>query len=148
MAPPTSDAETRDPVKREYATDEIVVEWEPALCFHSENCIRSLPQVFDAQRRPWVNVDAATADEIEAAVTLCPSGALRTRRAGASHATGHDTEIRASARGPLLVSGGVRVLDAAGNVLFEGERAALCRCGGSANKPFCDGTHKTNGFGG
>ena len=35
---------------------------------------------------------------------------------------------------------------AEGNVLYEGDRAALCRCGGSANKPFCDGTHRTNGF--
>ena len=52
----------------------------------------------------------------------------------------------ASAGGPLLVSGGVRILDSEGNVLYEGERAALCRCGGSQNKPFCDGTHKTNGF--
>jgi CDGSH-type Zn-finger protein len=40
------------------------------------------------------------------------------------------------------------VLDGEGNVLYEGDRAALCRCGGSANKPFCDGTHKTNGFAG
>ena len=55
-------------------------------------------------------------------------------------------EVRASAQGPLLVRGGVRVLDAEGNVLYEGEKAALCRCGGSQNKPFCDGTHKTNGF--
>jgi CDGSH-type Zn-finger protein len=55
-------------------------------------------------------------------------------------------EICASAGGPLLVRGGVRIVDAAGNVLYEGERAALCRCGGSSNKPFCDGTHKTNGF--
>jgi CDGSH-type Zn-finger protein len=59
-----------------------------------------------------------------------------------------ETEVRASAQGPLLVSGGVRVVDADGKLLFEGERAALCRCGGSANKPFCDGTHKTNGFSG
>ena len=56
------------------------------------------------------------------------------------------TEVRVSKNGPLLVSGGVRVLDADGNVVFDGERAALCRCGGSSNKPFCDGTHKTNGF--
>jgi uncharacterized Fe-S cluster protein YjdI len=140
---------TRDRLKREYATDEIVVEWEPRLCFHSRNCVRSLPQVFDESRRPWVAVDAATADEVEAAVALCPSGALRTRRREA-HKAAPPTEMRvlASSNGPLLVTGGVRVLDAEGNVLYEGERAALCRCGGSANKPFCDGTHKTNGFSG
>ena len=140
---------TRDSLKREYATDEIVVEWEPRLCFHSQNCVRSLPQVFDESRRPWVAVDAASADEIEAAVALCPSGALRARRPRAHKAARpKETRVRASANGPLLVSGGVRVVDADGNVLYEGERAALCRCGGSSNKPFCDGTHKTNGFSG
>jgi uncharacterized Fe-S cluster protein YjdI len=140
---------TRDSLKKEYATDEIIVEWEPRLCFHSQNCVRSLPQVFDESRRPWVAVEAATADEIEAAVALCPSGALRTRRPRAHKAERpNESRIRASSNGPLLVSGGVRVVDAEGNLLYEGERAALCRCGGSANKPFCDGTHKTNGFSG
>ena len=132
---------------KEYATDEIVVEWEPRLCSHSKNCVRSLPQVFDESRRPWVKVDAATADEVEAAVARCPSGALRTRRVGAPPPTRErPAEVSASAKGPLLVTGGVRILDADGAVLYEGERAALCRCGGSSNKPFCDGTHKTNGF--
>jgi uncharacterized Fe-S cluster protein YjdI len=138
---------TRDNLTKEYATDEIVVEWEPRLCYHSQNCVRSLPQVFDDSRRPWVNVAAATANEIEAAVSLCPSGALRTRRVGAEAAARErPPEIRASADGPLLVSGGVRILDADGNLLYEGEKAALCRCGGSSNKPFCDGTHTKNGF--
>jgi uncharacterized Fe-S cluster protein YjdI len=136
---------TRDRVTREYATDEIVVEWEPRLCYHSRNCVRSLPQVFDETRRPWVKVDAASADEIEAAVSLCPSGALRTRRPGVVRRI-RGSEIRASENGPLLVRGGVKVVDAEGNILFEGENAALCRCGGSANKPFCDGTHLKNGF--
>jgi uncharacterized Fe-S cluster protein YjdI len=138
----------RDNLKKEYATDEIVVEWEPRLCFHSQRCVRSLPQVFDDGRRPWVQVDAATADEVEAAVALCPSGALRTRRLGTpATAKGQQPlELCASANGPLLVSGRVRILDAEGGVLYEGEKAALCRCGGSANKPFCDGTHKKNGF--
>ena len=137
----------RDDLTKEYATDEIVVEWQPRLCIHSRNRVRALPAVFDDSRRPWVQVDAARADEVEAAVALCPSGALRARRRGAS-GVGHAEapEVRASADGPLLVSGGMRVTDAAGNVLYEGERAALCRCGGSSNKPFCDGTHKTNGF--
>jgi uncharacterized Fe-S cluster protein YjdI len=138
----------RDRLEKEYATDEIVVEWEPRLCFHSQNCVRSLPQVFfDDGRRPWVQVDAATADEVEAAVARCPSGALRTRRVGAEPVKlQRKLEVSASENGPLLISGGVRVLDADGELLFEGERAALCRCGGSSNKPFCDGTHKKSGF--
>jgi uncharacterized Fe-S cluster protein YjdI len=137
----------RDRLKREYATEEIVVEWEPRLCFHSQNCVRALPQVFDDSRRPWVKVDAATADEVEAAVALCPSGALSARRLGAPAVKrAARFAVRASENGPLLLSGGVRILDAEGNLLYEGERAALCRCGGSNNKPFCDGTHKTNGF--
>ena len=139
----------RDSHVREYETDEIVVEWDPRLCYHSHNCIRALPQVFDPDRRPWVMVDAATADEVDAAVARCPSGALRTRRPGADPARRDQLlELRASAKGPLLVSGGVRVLAADGTVLYEGERAALCRCGQSGNKPFCDGTHKEVGFDG
>ncbi len=138
---------TRDRLTKEYATDEIVVEWEPRLCYHSQNCVRSLPRVFDESRRPWVKVDAATADDVEAAVSRCPSGALRTRRVGARAAKERQRPVVcASENGPLLVSGGVRVVDSAGDLLYEGERAALCRCGGSSNKPFCDGTHKTNGF--
>jgi uncharacterized Fe-S cluster protein YjdI len=140
---------TRDTLTREYPTDEIVVEWEPRLCYHSKNCVRSLPQVFDDSRRPWVKVDAASADEVEAAVSLCPSGALRTRRVGApAKRRLRPAELRASSNGPLLVSGNVRILDGEGAVLFEGEKVALCRCGGSANKPFCDGTHAKNGFSG
>jgi uncharacterized Fe-S cluster protein YjdI len=135
------------PVVKEYATDEIVVEWEPRLCYHSLNCVRSLPQVFDKEGRPWVKADAASAAEIEAAVARCPSGALRARRTGATAPKRQQPLVlRASEKGPLLVTGGVRILDADGDVLYEGERAALCRCGGSSNKPFCDGTHKTNGF--
>jgi uncharacterized Fe-S cluster protein YjdI len=137
---------SRDSLKKEYATDEIVVEWEPRLCYHSQNCVRALPQVFDDGRRPWVAVNAASSADIEAAVSRCPSGALRTRRTDGSTRPAEPLEVCASADGPLLVTGGVRIVDGGGNLLYEGDRAALCRCGGSSNKPFCDGTHKTNGF--
>ena len=128
---------------KEYAGDGIVVEWRPELCRHSHNCVRALPRVFDADRRPWIDATAAAPDEVVAAVALCPSGALRMQGASATPAT---VEIKASANGPLLVRGPVRVLDAEGNVLAELEKAALCRCGHSGNKPFCDGTHKRIGF--
>jgi CDGSH-type Zn-finger protein len=48
--------------------------------------------------------------------------------------------------GPLVAMGEMRVLDAEGNELSQGARHFFCRCGGSQNKPFCDGTHKRNGF--
>jgi CDGSH-type Zn-finger protein len=50
--------------------------------------------------------------------------------------------------GPLLVDGPFRLIDADGNEypLVPGKKYNLCRCGGSTNKPFCDGTHSKIGF--
>ena len=48
--------------------------------------------------------------------------------------------------GPLIARGNVEVLDSEGQVLFSGDDVALCRCGASSNKPFCDGSHKGSGF--
>ena len=49
--------------------------------------------------------------------------------------------------GPLIVRGDFRLVDADGNEIDPGRRTvALCRCGKSGIKPFCDGTHKRAGF--
>lgn len=48
--------------------------------------------------------------------------------------------------GPDQVTGPVTILDEEGNILKETESAFLCRCGHSANKPFCDGSHKREGW--
>jgi uncharacterized Fe-S cluster protein YjdI len=131
---------------REYATDEIVVEWRPRLCYHSQNCVRALPLVFDKERRPWIDPTLASADEIEDAVERCPSGALRIRRLhGAGRPAPTEVEITPDPNGPLLVRGPIRVVKPDGteeNVT----RAAFCRCGNSENKPFCDGSHRRCGF--
>jgi CDGSH iron-sulfur domain-containing protein 3 len=60
---------------------------------------------------------------------------------------GKRTQIIVLDSGPYLVKGPVVLLDADGNE-FRAERStvALCRCGGSQNKPFCDGTHSRVGF--
>jgi CDGSH-type Zn-finger protein len=47
--------------------------------------------------------------------------------------------------GPLLVDGDFRLVDAQGNEVPVAKKA-LCRCGGSTTKPFCDGTHSKIGF--
>ena len=57
------------------------------------------------------------------------------------------TKITALDNGPYLVKGLVVVVDAEGNEFpSERETIALCRCGGSTTKPFCDGTHSKVGF--
>jgi CDGSH-type Zn-finger protein len=60
-----------------------------------------------------------------------------------------DVTIKVRDNGPLLVEGPVTIVDAAGNqfTIPAGKPAvALCRCGQSNHKPFCDGTHKTCSF--
>jgi CDGSH-type Zn-finger protein len=59
-----------------------------------------------------------------------------------------EVTIKARANGPYRVDGPVRVIDADGNefVLPPGDAIALCRCGHSRTKPFCDSSHKRVGF--
>ena len=54
--------------------------------------------------------------------------------------------IQVRRNGPYKVTGTVTLTDADGNPYEVTETFFLCRCGGSANKPFCDGTHKRKGF--
>jgi uncharacterized Fe-S cluster protein YjdI len=131
---------------REYGNEEIVVEWRQELCYHARECIRRLPAVFDADRRPWIDVSAAGADEIEQAVAQCPSGALRARRAGLRLVPDGETTVTVTDNGPYVLTGSLRIVRETGEELGRLERVALCRCGGSSNKPFCDGTHRKNGF--
>lgn len=107
-----------------------------------------LPQVFDVGQRPWVSIDAASADEIARVVMACPTGALHFQRldGGEQEAAPEETSVQPRLNGPLFVRGNVKIVDAEGNVLREDTRAALCRSGRSSNKPFCDGTHRAIGF--
>ncbi len=58
-----------------------------------------------------------------------------------------DTVITVRRNGPYRVQGPVKLVDADGNEFeLPGEIFALCRCGHSENKPFCDGSHKTCEF--
>jgi CDGSH-type Zn-finger protein len=66
----------------------------------------------------------------------------------ASMTTMADVNITPSENGPYLVSGAVRLTDVDGREVPHGEHMALCRCGHSKNKPFCDGMHVAIGFDG
>ena len=57
-----------------------------------------------------------------------------------------DVSIEIIKNGPLIVNGEVALKDSDGNAYPAKQRMALCRCGASTTKPFCDGTHSKIGF--
>ena len=66
----------KDPVQR-YASGGLTVTFDPRVCTHSAVCVRGLYDVFDVSKRPWVNLEGASAERVVEQVKLCPSGALQ-----------------------------------------------------------------------
>lgn len=137
-----------DDLTRVYETAEIAIDWRAGRCVHSAVCLQGLPAVFDVRRRPWVVPDQAAADAIAQVVSLCPSGALHFRRLdnGLQEAPDAEPSVMTVPNGPLALRGAITLTDADGKLLRQDTRMALCRCGASANKPFCDASHRRIGF--
>jgi len=131
-----------------YTTPDITVTYDVKRCIHAAECVRRLPQVFDTNQRPWIQPANAGANEIAETIQHCPTGALQYTRhdGGSAEPIPAETTIQVRPNGPLFVRGNVKVTDANGAVLSDSTRAALCRCGQSENKPFCDNTHRKIGF--
>jgi len=133
---------------KSYANEHIEVSFDSEVCVHAQYCIHGLPDVFDVNRRPWILVDGATADATAEQVRKCPSGALQYRRLDGQPDETPDVPATVTAlrNGPLALRGDLDIRSADGTLLRHDTRVVLCRCGGSGHKPFCDGTHRTNGF--
>jgi CDGSH-type Zn-finger protein/uncharacterized Fe-S cluster protein YjdI len=136
------------PKVREYEGDGIVVRFEPRRCIHAEECVHGLPGVFDAHRRPWVDPRGATADEIAAVVGRCPTGALQFERSdgGPGETPPPSNALTLVPNGPLYAWGDLELEIAGPGAPSREIRAALCRCGASERKPFCDNNHVELGF--
>ncbi|MGH2900102.1 MAG: CDGSH iron-sulfur domain-containing protein [Solirubrobacteraceae bacterium] len=137
-------AERRDA----YEGDGITVYDDRGVCAHIGECTANLPEVWKLRTEPWIDPHGADRERIAEVVGLCPSGALAYARAGADEPVEEPLEpaIRASVDGPYHVRGAIPVTGADGTQFEPRNRQALCRCGGSKNKPFCDGTHWHIGF--
>lgn len=61
---------------QEYSNDKITVRYDEKICIHAGKCVKGLPQVFDVNKNPWINVDGADVVAIRQTITQCPSGAL------------------------------------------------------------------------
>jgi len=146
----------RKEISRSYTNDEVTVFWRPQLCIHSANCLIGSPKVFDSSKRPWINVQAASSQEIIKTVNTCPSRAITYLKKSTAAAADKKKSVSKNApvanvqvlsNGPLLIRGHYQITDSAGKeIKVDQEVAAICRCGASKKKPFCDGTHHHIGF--
>lgn len=125
-----------------YEGKDLTVTYERPRCIHAERCVNDLPEVFDPNRKPWINADATAADKLAAMVHTCPSGALHYERndGGSTEKTPESNIATLGINGPLWIHGDLEINGIVGEK--KDFRVALCRCGASRYKPFCDGSHK------
>ncbi|MCZ4408820.1 (4Fe-4S)-binding protein [Cryomorphaceae bacterium 1068] len=133
-------------MKKEYQNSGTTVVWKPELCYHSKNCVKNLPKVFDPNRKPWIEAANATERELRDTIDKCPSGALSYRVKGEEQKSDNMATIEPLKNGPVLVKGKLSLKSVDGEEVLEQEVIALCRCGASGKKPYCDGSHSKVNF--
>ena len=136
---------------KDYINEDIKIIWKKDLCIHSANCVRNLPGVFKPHERPWITIENADTEHLIETVNKCPSGALTWTKLGNEEDEDGGNEnkpiqIEVCEDGPLLLKGNCSIKHANGNITSKSGQIALCRCGFSEKKPYCDGSHKKEGF--
>jgi uncharacterized Fe-S cluster protein YjdI len=130
-----------------YKRENLTVNWEPQKCSHAAKCVNGLPSVFDSNKKPWVNMDGASIQEIKNQVISCPSGALSLKseimdKNQKSKDQSSNINVSIMEKGPYIIKGPCVIVNEKGEETIKDGNVALCRCGASANKPYCDGSHK------
>lgn len=140
--------EGRQPDKVDrYVGKKITILDNRGVCSHRGHCTNNLPQVFRQKEEPWIDPEAADVKEIIRVIKMCPSGALAYEIDNEQYTDwNEEEEITLLKNGPAEVKGNLTFFDEEKNSPQTPDHYTLCRCGGSKNKPFCDGTHWTNGF--
>lgn len=142
QAPPPQDGLARG---KAYTGEGVTVYYDAPRCVHVANCVRNLPEVFRPSERPWIQAGNAQAERVAEVVRTCPTGALHYALTGeAPEAPDVPTTVTPVPDGPLALRGNLLIRTPDGDV--REVRAALCRCGASGRKPFCDGTHAKIGW--
>ncbi|MEX3007383.1 CDGSH iron-sulfur domain-containing protein [Hoeflea sp. TYP-13] len=141
-----SDVAAKDKV-RAYEGKDVTVYYNMLLCSHAGECGRRAAAVFNPKQKPWIQPDNGTREDIHEVMQACPSGALRYSETGgrAELVANGDVCITVEKDGPYRVSN----VPVEAGYWAQGQsekKYVLCRCGKSGNKPFCDGTHRDEGW--
>ena len=131
----------------DYPGDEIDVRWDKRLCIHIGECGQAKGDLFVGGREPWCVPNEASKAEVREVVERCPSGALSySDKSGEPESAPAENTVTVAYNGPLYLTGDLRIEGAGEDMPGVRTRAALCRCGASKNKPFCDNSHLEAGF--
>ena len=128
-----------------YEGTRIFVKDDRSVCIHSGFCGDRISNVW---KMTLDSHDTQVRARMMSMIERCPSGALSysLESDGENLEPDLPVEIAITPDGALWVSGGIPVERSDGQPLEVRNRVTLCRCGGSSNKPLCDGTHKEIGF--
>ena len=129
----------------EYKGEAQTVTWDRRLCIHVGECGRAKGELFVTGRDPWCDPNVADQADVQGVVARCPTGALAVKGSDGTYLTeaaAADNEVHVANDGPLYVSGDLTIDGASDDMHSVSRRAALCRCGASKNKPFCDNSHR------
>jgi len=131
-----------------YPGETIDVQWHGHLCIHVGECGRAKGELFTSGRKPWCQPDLVSDEEVEDVVKRCPTGALNFQYKDGSRKeeAGPNNTVHVAYNGPLYFKGNLTIDADTSDAPGLAFRAALCRCGQSKNKPYCDNSHEPAGF--
>ena len=157
---------------KRYKSNEITVYWKPSACVHASYCYRELIEVFDPSRRPWIDLNGSTTENIIEVVNLCPTDALawkwnddeKNETVGKDQ-TNHikfirpelleikdaiedeqPVSVKIMTDGPIVFKGNFNITSIDLNKEVKEGIVSICRCGESDHQPYCDGRHRKTGF--
>lgn len=135
-----------NPIK-DFPGNEIDVHWDKRLCIHIGECSYADNTLFQGDRDPWCVPDEVSRAEVREVCERCPSGALSyTDKHGEPEQAADENTMTLVYNGPVYATGQLNIDGAEPDMAGVKYRAALCRCGASNNKPFCDNSHLQSGF--
>lgn len=133
--------------RRDYVGKSITIHDNRGMCAHAGVCTDRLSSVWRMGVKPWIDPDGAGVQAIIETIEACPSGALSYTIDDEEHRDwDNPAAIKLAKNGPYVVTGGIRLENTEFGEGNSHEHFTLCRCGGSKNKPFCDGSHFDVGF--
>ncbi|RGE41181.1 iron-binding protein [Comamonas testosteroni] len=125
--------------KEVVSSQDVTIEFDAKRCIHSRSCVLNRPDVFVPNvKGAWIHPEQATAAGVLEIAHNCPSGAIQCHKPDGSPMEQAPVVnlVHVRENGPLAFHAPLKM-----NGVDDGFRATLCRCGQSANKPYCDQSH-------